>query len=271
MNNGFSIGEFSKITGLSTKTLRFYHEKNLLPPASVDRVNGYRFYSPANLARARIIIALKALDFSLSDIGEMLSTCDDDGDILHDLERHRKRIIEDIKQRRAIVTTLETIIQQEKESRRIMKQSTYCIEEKSVPATLVAGIRMKGRYEESEDVFGQLGKKAEQFIRGNAMCLYYDGEYREEDADFEPCFPVSKAVDRDGISSRELPEARCVTLLHKGPYEALGRSYEQVLTYLKENGLTVVTPTREVYIKGPGMVFDGNPENYLTEIQIPVE
>jgi effector-binding domain-containing protein len=33
----------------------------------------------------------------------------------------------------------------------------------------------------------------------------------------------------------------------------------------------VVLPTREVYLKGPGMIFRGNPKNYVTEIQIPVE
>ena len=32
----------------------------------------------------------------------------------------------------------------------------------------------------------------------------------------------------------------------------------------------VVLPTREVYLKGPGMLLKGNPEKYLTEIQIPV-
>jgi DNA-binding transcriptional MerR regulator len=41
----FSIGEFSKITGLTVKTLRFYHEQQLLPPASIDDRSGYRYYS----------------------------------------------------------------------------------------------------------------------------------------------------------------------------------------------------------------------------------
>jgi len=27
-------------------------------------------------------------------------------------------------------------------------------------------------------------------------------------------------------------------------------------------------PTRELYVKGPGMIFKGNPKKYLTEIQI---
>ena len=30
-------------------------------------------------------------------------------------------------------------------------------------------------------------------------------------------------------------------------------------------------PSREVYLKGPGMILRGNPKNYLTEIQIPVK
>jgi effector-binding domain-containing protein len=32
-----------------------------------------------------------------------------------------------------------------------------------------------------------------------------------------------------------------------------------------------VTPSREIYLKGPGMIFKGNPKNYLTEIQIFLE
>jgi effector-binding domain-containing protein len=30
-------------------------------------------------------------------------------------------------------------------------------------------------------------------------------------------------------------------------------------------------PSREVYLKGPGIIFRGNPKKYLTEIQILIE
>ena len=83
--------------------------------------------------------------------------------------------------------------------------------------------------------------------------------------------PVRQRKDIEGISMRELPAARCISLLHKGPYEQLGSSYAKVLKHVKERGYTILMPTREVYIKGPGMIFKGNPQNYLTEIQIPVE
>ena len=83
--------------------------------------------------------------------------------------------------------------------------------------------------------------------------------------------PVRKGKAVEGISVRELPGGRCVSLLHKGPYEQLGRSYAKILTYLKDKGYECVLPTREVYLKGPGMIFKGNPKNYLTEIQMMVK
>jgi effector-binding domain-containing protein len=108
-------------------------------------------------------------------------------------------------------------------------------------------------------------------ISGNAFNLYYDSEFKEEDADIETCLPVRKGKDVDGISIRELPGGHCVSLIHKGPYETLGRSYEKIMAYIKEKGYQPKLPSREVYLKGPGMIFRGNPENYLTEIQILIE
>ena len=70
---------------------------------------------------------------------------------------------------------------------------------------------------------------------------------------------------------RELPGGRCVSLMHKGPYDELGRSYEKILAYIREKGYQTLLPSREVYIKGPGMILKGNPEKYLTEIQIMIQ
>jgi effector-binding domain-containing protein len=69
---------------------------------------------------------------------------------------------------------------------------------------------------------------------------------------------------------RELPASRVVTLVHRGPYEELRNSYARILKYAKERGYCIESPTREVYIKGPGMIFRGNAKKYLTEIQLPI-
>ena len=40
-----SIGEFSKICKVSTKTLRYYDEIGLINPSKINQENGYRYYS----------------------------------------------------------------------------------------------------------------------------------------------------------------------------------------------------------------------------------
>jgi effector-binding domain-containing protein len=135
---------------------------------------------------------------------------------------------------------------------------------------LIAGVRMKGKYSECSKGFTLLGKKLGRHLASKPFNLYYDGEYREDDADMEPCFPIRKAVEVEGVSVRELPGGRCISLLHKGPYEELGRSYEKILAYIREKGYQTLLPSREVYIKGPGMILKGNTQKYLTEIQIMI-
>jgi hypothetical protein len=55
------------------------------------------------------------------------------------------------------------------------------------------------------------------------------------------------------------------------PDEELGRSHEKILGYIKSKGYKMRLPSQEIYLKGPGMLFKGNPKKYLTEIQIMIE
>ncbi|QDT25460.1 Mercuric resistance operon regulatory protein [Gimesia panareensis] len=264
----FSIGEFSKITGLSIKTLRFYHEQAVLIPSHIDEKTGYRYYAESKIERAHIITSLRRLNFTLSDISDILSNFDDEADLLDYLEQQKQRISEKLKEYRVISDSLNQIILREKEARKVMKQATFEVEEKTVDSVLIAGIRMQGKYSDCGKGFGQLGRQLGSHICGKPFLLHYDTEYKELDADFEACMPIRKEISEEGISVRELEGGRCVALIHKGPYEELGRSYARILSYIKQKGLEIKMPTREVYIKGPGMIFKGNPRNYLTEIQM---
>lgn len=48
-------------------------------------------------------------------------------------------------------------------------------------------------------------------------------------------------------------------------------AYKAILDYAGEHDLKCLTPSREIYLKGPGMIFKGNPNKYVTEIIIPIE
>ncbi|WP_440898885.1 MerR family transcriptional regulator, partial [Actinosynnema sp.] len=63
-----TIGEFSRITHLSVRTLRRYHEQGLLVPAEVDPASGYRHYLPEQVRPALTIRRLRELDLPLADV-----------------------------------------------------------------------------------------------------------------------------------------------------------------------------------------------------------
>ena len=83
MKTIYSIGEFSQVTGLSVKTLRFYHERGILIPSSVDDASGYRFYDATKVEKARVIMRLRQMEFSIEDIAAVLGECSDEADILN--------------------------------------------------------------------------------------------------------------------------------------------------------------------------------------------
>lgn len=266
----FSIGEFSKVTGLTVKTLRFYHEEGILIPSRVSAQTGYRYYDDNQIELARTIARLRELEFPLDEIRSILQSRDPDEQLFEAMRRQRAILQERVAHCRKVMRQLDAFISEERQAD-IMAQTSFEIQEKAIDSMLIAGIRMKGRYSDCGAAFGRICRGMGRYASGKPFLLHYDGEYKEDDADFEACIPIRQRKEVQGVALRELPAVRCVSLLHKGPYDQLGRSYAKVLQYVKDRGYKVVMPTREIYLKGPGMIFRGNPRNYLTEIQIPVE
>lgn len=264
----YQIGDFSKISRLSIKTLRYYHECNLLAPVQVDEESGYRYYDERCLERARAINELKALEFSLSEIKTILENYSDDEDIFDFMEKKSEEIKLKQKKYEEIQMKLSRFKKQREEAR-VSNSSGILI--KNVPDMLIASIRFAGRYDEVGKEFGRLLKCCGKYISGKFFCLYYDKEYKEDNAEIEICVQVSKEINNDIVSSRILKGGRAVSTTYRGPYEEIGTAYKKLIDHINENGINEKVPSREVYIKGPGMIFKGNSSNYITEIQILIE
>lgn len=73
------IREFSRLTGVSVRTLHYYDQIGLLRPARVDKDSGYRYYDEVSLSRMQQILFYRELDFPLKDICRILSSPDFDG------------------------------------------------------------------------------------------------------------------------------------------------------------------------------------------------
>lgn len=93
-----NIGEVSRLTGLSVRTLRHYDDIGLLPPTKVTQA-GYRLYGEAALERLRAILFFRELRFPLKEIKAILDRPDyDPGQVLEQqlrlLELQRERLDE---------------------------------------------------------------------------------------------------------------------------------------------------------------------------------
>ena len=72
------IGEFSRMTFLSVKTLRHYHETGLLAPARIDDSSGYRYYDVSQVATAQVIRRFRELDLPIDQLRTFLDAPDDE-------------------------------------------------------------------------------------------------------------------------------------------------------------------------------------------------
>ena len=128
--------------------------------------------------------------------------------------------------------------------------------------------KWQGKYEETGKGISKVYKAAGRYSAGSPINLYFDGEYREI-ANIESCLPINKEITTN-LDCKTLAGGKFVSYIHIGPYDKIGESYEKVFGYINEHKLTTELPTREVYLKGPGMIFKGSPEKYMTEILVKV-
>jgi len=76
MSTTLSIGDFSLMTRLSIKTLRYYHEVGLLEPAEVNPDTGYRYYGVEQLPTAQIIQRFRDLGMPIDEVKAVLAAPD---------------------------------------------------------------------------------------------------------------------------------------------------------------------------------------------------
>lgn len=263
----YRISDFSRITSLTVKALRYYDEENILTPSYRDETNSYRYYGENDFKKAQLIVLLRDLDFSISEIKDILVGCSDPGDLSYYLEEKKSMIENRISREKELIKRINLHIKPEcKEENRM----AYKIEVKEIPPVTVASIRYKGKYSDVGKYIGKIYKAIKGKGTGAPFNCYYDAEYKE-DADIELCVPAMELIKAPGISAKKLPGIKAVCTVHTGSYDRLNLAYKALLDYANEHNIHCLTPSREVYIKGPGMIFRGNENNYITEIMVPFE
>lgn len=269
----FKIGEFSNLSKISVRMLRHYDEVGLLLPVRIDNFTGYRYYSSNQLLRARSIVGYRDMGFNISEISILLNSNEnvvknmlleksEEISACIDLENDKLKLIE------YKIDNLGKEIRMENK-----------VEVKAIPSVEVISLRgiIPNYYAEI-----QLWEKLDRYATENnveltsdvhttGVTVYHDKEWKQSDCDTEVVMKVKETRENDGdIIFKKLeaiPKAACISV--KGNYDKLSSGYTILGQWIEENGYKICGNCRQVSIKHPNN--EKNPENYLTEIQIPIE
>ena len=132
MSDALSIGDFSVITHLSIKTLRYYHQVGLLEPAEVDPHTGYRRYRVEQIPTAQIIQRFRDLDMPIDEVKAVLAAPDlDTRNAL--IAAHLSRLEGQLEQTRQTVLSLRNLLEP--------ARAPISVEYRTVRATQAVGIQ----------------------------------------------------------------------------------------------------------------------------------
>jgi DNA-binding transcriptional MerR regulator/effector-binding domain-containing protein len=244
-----SIGAFSRLTHLSIKTLRYYHQVGLLEPAVIDPDSGYRYYRPGQAHSAQLVRRFRDLGLPVADVKAVLAAPDLAArDAI--LAGHLDRMREQLRQTEAAVDSLH---------RMLAGPATAAIEERVLdggPAISIAA------YVTRADV-ASWWRDALARLRGTASAagleqagpvggLYDDELFTQDAGNARVYLPVRESPALDGTGSRwELPAGRFAVALHAGPHRDIDRTYAALGSYAAAHGRDGTGPVRERYLADP--------------------
>jgi DNA-binding transcriptional MerR regulator len=270
MASSIAIGDFSRATHLSIKTLRHYHRIGLLVPADVDPGTGHRRYGTDQIPTAQVIKRFRALDMPLEEIHAVIST--------PDLDARTQLIAGHL---RRLETTLARTQEAAESLRELLEPpidaTPVAIEHRRVlatPAAAISGvIDVKDAAGWYQGALGELhALLAAQKIAptGAGAGIYANDLFthaRGEATVFVPCDQTVQATGR--VSALVVPEVELAVTVHNGPHSAeIDRAYGSLATYVTTHAVAIEGPIREYYVIGSHETSDES--QWRTEIGWPI-
>lgn len=236
-----SIGEFSNICKVSTKTLRYYAEIGLILPSEINPETGYRYYSIEQLKTMLFINRLKSYHFSLEEIKETLEQ------INHDLIT--------LQNGKSIMSYLDHIK----------------IELVEVPVIHLLSIRKMVRQDEFKEAyqscFGMLLQHIatdKLTIASPPMVLFHSDEFTPLGLDTEFAIPILEQT----LETKEFHPGLCLKTVLHGSYSGLSSVYTKQREFAEKEGYQNNGPLYESYTVDPSQIT--SEEELITEIYYPV-
>jgi DNA-binding transcriptional MerR regulator len=262
-----TIGVFSRMTHLSIKTLRHYHQVGLLAPAEVNPDTSYRYYTTDQVPTAQVIRRFRDLGMPVDEVRAVLEAPDPAARSAL-ITAHLDRLEGQLAQTQAAVASLRSLLQQ--------PDALITVEHRSIPASLAVAISETVTTEELEPWWtGALAELAAVLRRQQVTAAgppggLYDTElFADERGGATVFIPVAAAPLGQGrVRTVTIPAAELAVTTHRGTLADMDRTYGALGRYVTEHALSVDGPVRESYVVASGDTADES--KWVTEIGWPV-
>jgi DNA-binding transcriptional MerR regulator len=267
MKTRVTIGDFSRASQLSVKTLRHYHDVGLLEPSEVDPGNGYRYYSEAQIPVAQVIRRLRDLQMPVAEVKSVLAAQDPEARNRL-IAGHLDRLEANLAQTRAAVVELRELLER--------PPVTSAVTHRTVPPTAAVAIH---ETVDREDILawwqGALGElhaivRAQGLRPAGPTGGIYAGEIfqhgRGEATVFIPTKGAARAIGR--VAPLLIPPAELAIMLHRGSLADADLTYGELGAHAMRHEISVEGPLREYYLVG--FLDADDPEQWETEIGWPI-
>lgn len=264
MAGALTIGEFARLSHLSVRTLRRYHDGGLLEPARVDPATGYRYYTSEQIPAAQVIHRLRELDMPLAEVRDLLAT-DDPGSRAAMLASHLARMERELDRTRAAVSSLRRLLQPE--------PAPLDVRLRSVPAQVVMAVQDTVALDDVLEWYGDAMVELDAALAGAVDAgppggVYANELFTEGSGHVLVYRQVNNLPARGRVEPIVLPAVELAVATHAGDHDDIDVTYGSLGAYVTDHQLVVAGPVREVYVVGPRDA--AAPELWRTEIGWPV-
>ncbi len=268
----FRIGEFSKLTQVTIRMLRYYDDTGLLKPAHIDKWTGYRMYSVEQIPVLNKIIYLRDSGFNVSEIKDALKNEGNDY-VIGYLEKKYGEILQNIQAEQEKLKKIELA---KMEIIREKSEMHYNVSIRAIPSYKVLSLRkiIPDYYAEGEmwKEMTDFAEKNKVQLSNDTFSIYHDAEYKEKNVDVELCATVKEmGVNTGGFIYRNTePVTIMACTMVYGPFSNIAGAYLSFANWLQKNSRYRMSgKSRQIVHRGPWN--EKIPDKYLVEIQIPLE
>jgi DNA-binding transcriptional MerR regulator len=237
-----SIGEFSRLTHVSVKALRHYHDVDLLAPVEIDGASGYRFYAAAQAPTAQLIRRFREMDMPLEQIRAVLgasSTEERDQVII----AHLRSMERELEHTQTTVASLRALLEG--------GRPAAGVEVRTFRPTDALVVSDRVVWEDTEEWLRttlmdlRLRLDDTRAVRAGADGAFYSEEFFEAHVGPVTAFIPIRAASP---TSTELTGGQAAVIRHEGPFDELDRVYAELGTFVAERAVGASGPIRENYL-----------------------